>query len=77
MLVEVMRYLAAKMVVEGSAQLVGARGRLQTFAGMAMKAAREAAASRFEVSKMVPSEELKRLNDDVRKLKNGAKAGKD
>ena len=78
-LVEVPRHLAAKMMVEGSAQLAGAdqAAAFRLSQEVALKAAQEAAAAaKFEVS-MVPSEELKRLNDDVRKLKTGAKAGKD
>jgi hypothetical protein len=78
-MVEVPRLLAAKMMVEGSAHLAGTdqAAAFRLSQELALKAAQEAAAaSRFEVS-MVPSEELKRLNDDVRKLKGGAKAGKD
>ena len=78
-LVEVPRYLAAKMMVEGSAQLAPAEqsAAFRLSQELAMRAAQEAAAaSKFEVS-MVPSDELKRLNEDVRKLKGGAKSGKD
>lgn len=78
-LVEVHRHLAAKMLVEGSAQLAAAdqAAAFRLSQELALKAAQEAAAaSRFEVS-MVPSEELKRLNDDLRKLKSGARAGKE
>ncbi|MEI9972414.1 MAG: hypothetical protein WDO73_10385 [Ignavibacteriota bacterium] len=78
-MVEVPRRLAAKMVVEGSAilaeakQAVEFRGALET----AYKSAQEtAAASKLEVT-MVSSDELKKLTDDVKRLKSGAKVGKD
>jgi hypothetical protein len=78
-LVEVPRYLAAKMIVEGSAQLAPeaeATAFLQAQEA-AYKAANDAAAAaKLEVT-MVPSDELKRLTDDMKKLKSGAKAVKD
>ena len=78
-LVEVPRHLAAKMIVEGSAEMAPEQEAAQFIHGQqaACKAAEEAAvAAKLEVT-MVPSDELKRLTDDVKKLKNGAKTGKD
>jgi len=78
-LVEVPRRLAAKMVVEGSAELVPAAQvtAFQQAQEAACKAAQDAAtAAKLEVT-MVPSDELKKLTDDMKKLKSGAKAAKD
>jgi hypothetical protein len=78
-LVEVPRRVAAKMVVEGSAQLAPAdqAANFQQSKEAACQAAQDVAvASKLEVT-MVPSDELKRLTDDMKKLKSGAKAGKD
>jgi hypothetical protein len=78
-LVEVPRHLAAKMVVEGSAELAPA-DQAFTFGQekeAAYRAAQDSAvAARVEVT-MMPSDELKRLTEDVKKLKSNAKAGKD
>jgi len=78
-LVEVPRHLAAKMIVEGSAE-IATDDRATAFRqaqAAASKAAKDAAtAARLEVT-MVPSEELKRLTDDMQKLKSGTKALKD
>jgi hypothetical protein len=75
-LVEVPRRLAAKMIVEGSAQIAAAdiaTAFLQSQEA-ACKAAQEAAtASKLEVT-MVSSDELKKLADDMKKLKSGARA---
>ena len=74
--VEVPRYLAAKMVVEGSARLATASEmtEFQASQEMAYKAALEArAASKVEVT-MVSSDELKKLTDEMKKLKGGVKA---
>jgi hypothetical protein len=77
--VEVPRRLAAKMAVEGSARL-GTADEVTAFQeaqAEVYKAAQEAAtAARVEVT-MVSSDELKKLTDDVKKLKGGARAGKD
>jgi hypothetical protein len=78
-LTEVSRHLAAKMVVEGSATFTPADqvAAFQQAKESAYKAAQEAAASsKLEVT-MVSSDELKKLTDDMKKLKTGAKVGKD
>jgi hypothetical protein len=78
-LVEVPRRLAAKMLVEGSAELAPADLALvfRQTKEMAFREAQEASvAAKVEVT-VVPSDELKRLTDDVKKLKSGAKAAKD
>jgi|HubBroStandDraft_1064217.scaffolds.fasta_scaffold1064278_1 D-ribose pyranose/furanose isomerase RbsD len=78
-MVEVPRYLAAKMVVEGSAEIATAAqaSAFQQEQAAAYRAVEDAAAaSRVEVT-MVSSEELKKLTDDMRKLKSGARAGKE
>lgn len=78
-LVEVPRHLAAKMIVEGSAEIAPEQQAAQFLQAQlaACKAAGEAAvAAKLEVT-MLPSDELKRLTEDVRKLKNGAKTAKD
>jgi hypothetical protein len=77
--VEVPRHLAAKMAVEGSARLGTAAevAAFQQSQSETYKAAQEAAAAaRVEVT-MVSSDELKKLTDDMKKLKGGAKVGKD
>ena len=77
--VEVPRHLAAKMVVEGSARLASAPEitAFQQSQEAAYRAAQEAAAvSKLEVT-MVSSDELKRLTDDMKKLKGGAKVTKE
>jgi hypothetical protein len=78
-LIEVPRHVAAKMVVEGSAQLASEAQAtaFQQAQEAAYKAAQEAAtAARLEVT-MVSSDELKKLTDDMKKLKSGVKGGKD
>jgi len=78
-MIEVPRHLAAKIVVEGSAKLANAEqvAEFHEAQQTAFRAAKEAAVvSKLEVT-MLPSDELKRLTDDVKKLKSGAKAGKD
>lgn len=78
-LVEVSRHLAAKMVVEGSAEIAPEEqaAAFREAQAAAFKAASDAAtAGRLEVT-MVPSDELKRLTEDVQKLKGGAKATRD
>lgn len=78
-LVEVPRHLAAKMIVEGSAEIASAEQSMafQESKEAACQAANNAAvASKLEVT-MVPSDELKRLTDDMKKLKSGAKVTKD
>jgi len=77
--IEVSRHLAAKMVVEGSAQLATAAqiAAFQQAQEAACKAAQDAAAlSKVEVT-MVSSDDLKKLTDDMKKLKSGAKLTKD
>jgi hypothetical protein len=78
-LVEVPRYLAAKMIVEGSAEVAPvdqATAFLQAQEA-ACKAAQDAAtAAKLEVT-MVSSDELKKLTDDMEKLKGGAKTATD
>jgi hypothetical protein len=78
-LVEVPRYLAAKMVVEGSAELASAAQTVafQESQEAACKAVLDAAtAAKVEVT-MVSSDELKRLSDDMKRLKSGAKVTKE
>lgn len=78
-LVEVPRHLAAKMVVEGSAQLAPAAdvAAFHQSQELAYKAAQEAAAaSRVEVT-MVSSDELKKLTDEMKKLKGGVKTARE
>jgi len=78
-LVEVSRHLAAKMVVEGSA-LLGTPAQVAAFQESqeaAYKAAQEAATlARVEVT-MVSSDDLKKLTDDMKKLKSGGKLTKE
>jgi hypothetical protein len=78
-LVEVPRHLAAKMIVEGSAEIAPverATAFLQAKEA-AYKAAQDAAtAAKLEVT-MVSSDELKRLTDDMKKLKGGARTAKE
>jgi hypothetical protein len=77
--VEVPRHLAAKMAVEGSARL-GTADEVRAFQqsqAETYKATLEAAvAARVEVT-MVSSDELKKLTDDMKKLKGGTRVGKD
>ena len=77
--VEVPRHLAAKMVVEGSAELASAdqAAAFRQAQQAACKALLEAAAAARVEFSMVSADELKRLTDDMNKLKTGVKAGKD
>jgi hypothetical protein len=78
-LVEVSKHLAAKMLVEGSAQLATAPQvtAFQQQKAEALKAAEDAAAaSKVEVT-MVSSDDFKKLAEDMRKLKGGAKPAKE
>ncbi|HUB79165.1 MAG TPA: hypothetical protein VMB03_10230 [Bryobacteraceae bacterium] len=78
-LIEVSRHLAAKMIVEGSAEIAPEQQAtaFRQAQAAASKAANDAAtAARLEVT-MVPSDELKRLTDDMQKLKAGTKSLKD
>lgn len=77
--VEVPRHVAAKMVVEGSAQLATADqiAAFQQAQESVYKAAQDAsAAAKVEVT-MVSSDEFKKLTDDMKKLKSGAKVAKE
>lgn len=77
--VEVTRQIAARMLVEGTAKIASAEQAAEfqlKKAAEFQNAAVAAAAARVEVT-MVPSDDLKRLADDVRKLKGSAKAGKE
>ena len=77
--VEVTRPVAAKMVVDGWAVLATAAQTtaFQQQQAAAFKAAQEAAAAaRVEVT-MVSSTDLKKLTDDVSKLKSGYKPAKE
>jgi hypothetical protein len=78
-LVEVPRYVAAKMIVEGSAEIAPADQAAAFVQAQeaACKAAREAAAAaKLEVT-MVSSDELKKLTDDMKKLQGGGRTAKD
>jgi hypothetical protein len=77
--VEVTRHVAAKMVVEGSAVLATGdqTTAFQQQNAAAMKAAQEAAAaSKVEIT-MVSSTDLKKLADDLSRLKSGSKSAKE
>jgi hypothetical protein len=78
-LVEVPRHLAAKMVVEGSAQLAPAAeaAAFQQAQEAAYTAAREAAAAAKVEVTMVSSDELKKLTDEMKKLKSGSKTARE
>jgi hypothetical protein len=78
-LVEVTRHLAAKMQVEGSAQPATAEqaAAFQQEKAAASKAAQDAAAAAKVEVTMVSSDDFKKLTDDIKKLKTGAKPGKD
>lgn len=76
-LVEVTRHVAAKMSVEGSAQLAPPEqaAAFQQRQAAAQKAAQDAAAATKVAVTMVSSDDLKKLTDDVKKLKSGSKSG--
>jgi hypothetical protein len=72
---EVSREVAAKMIVEGSAVLATA-DQATAFAvkqAAAQKAAQEAAAAAKVSVTVVSSDDLKKLTDDLSKLKSGSK----
>ena len=73
--VEVTRHIAAKMVVEGSAALatIEQTARFEEQQAAAAKAARQAAAAAKVEVTMVSSTDLKKLTDDLTRLKSGAK----
>ena len=73
--VEVTRPVAAKMVVEGSAVLATAEQAtaFQAKQAAAQKAAQQAAAAAKVQVTVVSSDDLKRLTDDLTKLKSGSK----
>ena len=74
-LVEVPRHLAAKMIVEGSAEIAmpeAASAFLRSQEAASRAAQQAATAAKVEVT-MVSSDELKKLTDDMKKLKSGAK----
>jgi hypothetical protein len=78
-LVEVPRHQAAKMIVEGSAEMAQADQAAAFLQAQeaAYRAAQDAAtAAKLEVT-MVSSDELKRLTDDMKKLKGGARTARD
>jgi hypothetical protein len=77
--VEVSRQVAAKMIVDGSAVLATAAQAtaFEQQQAAAAKAAQEAAtAAKVEVT-MVSSTDLKKLTDDLTKLKSGSKPVKE
>ncbi len=78
-LVEVTRHVAAKMVVEGSAALatIAQATAFQEQQAAAAKAAQEAAAAAKVEVTMVSSTDLKKLTDDLSKLKIGSKTAKE
>jgi hypothetical protein len=78
-LVEVSKHLAAKMVVEGSAQLASAAqiAAFQQAQEAACKAAQDAAAAAKVEVTMVSSDDFKKLTDDMKKLKSGARVTKE
>jgi hypothetical protein len=77
--VEVTRPVAAKMVVEGSAALATAAQTtaFQLQQAAAQKAAQEAAAAAKVSVTMVSSDDLKKLTEDLTKLKGGSKSAKE
>ena len=78
-LVEVARRLAAKTMVEGSAEAATAEqtAAFQQQQAAAIKAVQEAASAvKVEVT-MVSSDDLKKLTEDMKKLKGGAKSAKE
>jgi hypothetical protein len=78
-LVEVTRHVAATMVVEGIAQLAtpAQSTAFQQKNAAAQKAAQAAAAAATVAVTMVSSDDLKKLTEDVSKLKSGSKTAKD
>ena len=77
--VEVTRHVAAKMVVEGSAALATTdqSAAFHEQQAAAQKAAQEAAAAAKVSVTMVSSDDLKKLTDDLSKLKSGTKSAKE
>ena len=78
-LVEVPRQVAAKMVVDGSAVLASADQAASFLRDQeaAVKAAQEAAAAAQVSVTMVPADDWKKLADDMKKLKGGARQAKE
>jgi hypothetical protein len=76
---EVSREVAAKMVVEGSAVLATAdeATAFQTKQAAAQKAAQAVAAATKVSVTMVSSDDLKKLTDDLTKLKSGSKSAEE
>jgi len=77
--VEVTRQLAAKMLVEGSAELATAAQAtaFQQQQAAAQKAAQTAASAAKVSVTMVSSDDLRKLTDDLTKLKSGSKIAGD
>jgi hypothetical protein len=77
--VEVTREVAAKMVVEGSAALATAdqSSAFDAKQAAAQKAALAAAAAARVSVTMVSSDDLKKLTDDLTKLKSSSKSAKE
>jgi hypothetical protein len=77
--VQVTRQVAAKMIVEGSAVLATAAQTtaFQQQQAAAQKAAQTAAAAAKVSVTMVSSDDLKKLTDDLTKLKSGSKTAGD
>ena len=77
--VEVPRPVAAKMVVEGSAVLATAAQAtaFQQQEAAAQKAAQDAAAAGKVQITMVSSDDLKKLTDDLSRLRSGSKSAKE
>jgi hypothetical protein len=78
-LIEVTRHLAAKMLVEGAADLATAEqaAAFQQAQMAALQAAQDAAAAAKVEVTMVSSDDLRKLADDMRKLKSGSKPAKE
>jgi len=74
-LVEVTRHVAAKMMVEGSAAMATAEqaAAFQAKQAAALKAAEDAAAAAKVSVTMVSSSDLKKLAEDLSKMKGGSK----
>jgi hypothetical protein len=77
--VEVTRHVAAKMLVEGSAELATAdqATAFHEKQAAAQKAALEATAATKVSVTVVSSDDLKKLTDDLAKLKSGPKSAGD
>jgi hypothetical protein len=77
--VEVSRHIAAKMVVEGTAVLATAdqAAAFRAKQAAAQRAAEEAAAAARVSVTMVSSDDLKKLTDDLTKLKSGSRSAEE